>query len=107
MSVALVYITAENREEAEKIGGLLVEKRLAACANIIDGMQSLFWWENKLESGQETVLLVKTRESLVNELTEAVNAAHSYDCPCVVAIPVIGGNPDFIQWINDETKGGG
>ncbi len=104
MSAALVYITTENREEAEKIGGLLVEKRLAACVNIIDGMRSMFWWEDALDQGQETILLAKTKESLVPELTEAVLAAHSYDCPCVVAWPIIGGNPEFIKWIHDETR---
>lgn len=104
MSVVLVYMTTENRAEAEKIGGLLVEKRLAACVNIIDGMGSIFWWEGRLDQAEETVLLAKTKESLVNELTEAVTSAHSYDCPCVLAVPVAGGNPEFIKWIQDETK---
>ena len=104
MSVVLVYITTENRAEAEKIGGMLVERRLAACANIIEGMRSIFWWEDKLDQAEETILIIKTKEKLVGPLTESVVAAHSYDCPCVVAIPIVGGNPEFIEWINEETQ---
>jgi len=104
MNAVLVYMTAGSREEADKIGRLLVEKRLAACVNIIGGMRSIFWWENQLDQAEETVLLAKTKESLVQELTAAVTAAHSYDCPCVAALPIIGGNPEFIDWILKETK---
>lgn len=104
MSAALVYITTGNKEEAEKLGGLLVEQRLAACANIIDGMTSIFWWENRLDQDRETVLIVKTRQSLIEQLTRTVQDNHSYDCPCVVALPIIGGNPEFIDWIEKETR---
>jgi periplasmic divalent cation tolerance protein len=104
MSVVLVYMTAENKEEAERIGGMLVEKRLAACANIIDNMQSVFWWDGRLDQGNETVLIAKTKQSLVEKLTQAVTEAHSYDVPCILALPVVGGNPDFIKWIEEETE---
>lgn len=104
MSVAIVYITAGSRVEAETLGETLVKERLAACANIIDNMTSIFRWENKLDSGDETVLIVKTKESLVAELTDRVVSMHSYDCPCVLAFPAAGGNPEFIKWIHDETK---
>ena len=104
MSAVLVYITTGNLEEAEKIGAMLVEERLAACVNIIDGMQSMFHWEGRIDKARETILLAKTKESLVPDLTEAVVAAHSYNCACVVALPIVGGNPDFIKWIHDETR---
>ena len=104
MSAILVYMTAENREEDERLGAMLVEERLAACVNIIEGMRSLFWWEDKLDQAEETILLAKTKESLLGELTEAVVSTHSYDCPCVVALPILGGNPDFLDWIHDETR---
>ncbi|MEW5724178.1 MAG: divalent-cation tolerance protein CutA [Thermodesulfobacteriota bacterium] len=104
MSAALVYITTSNQAEAEKIGGLLVEKRLAACVNIVPGMNSIFHWEGRLDRAEETIVLAKTKADLVGELTEAVLAAHGYECPCVVALPIIGGNPEFIKWIEDQTR---
>jgi periplasmic divalent cation tolerance protein len=103
VAAVMVYITTGSPEEAEKIGALLVQKRLAACANIVEGMKSIYWWQGKIDRAQETILIVKTRESLIDQLTEAVLAAHSYDCPCVVALPILGGNPEFIRWIHDET----
>ncbi|MEW6265594.1 MAG: divalent-cation tolerance protein CutA [Thermodesulfobacteriota bacterium] len=105
MSVVMVYITASSPEEAEKVGRLLVEKRLAACVNIIAGMRSIYWWEGKLDQAEETVLIAKTKESLVDELVRSVKDVHDYTVPCVVALPVVAGNPDFISWIKQETKG--
>ncbi|MGL1862216.1 MAG: divalent-cation tolerance protein CutA [Pseudodesulfovibrio sp.] len=106
MSESLIYITCETTEEAENIGAIIVERRLAACVNILSGMQSMYWWEGKVEKADEIVLIAKTRTSLVDELTEAVTAMHSYDVPCVVAMPLIGGNPQFLSWIREETKDG-
>lgn len=103
MAASLIYITCESMKEAESIGTVLVERRLAACVNIVPGMQSMYWWEGKVEKGSETILMAKTRDSLVDELTEAVKAVHSYDVPCIVALPLTGGNPEFLQWIQDET----
>jgi len=104
MSAVMVYITAGNREEAEKVGKALIEAKLAACVNIIDNMQSMFWWKGQVEKDSETVLLVKTRVGLVGRLNDKVAAVHSYDTPCVVAVPIIDGNPEFLQWIRDETE---
>lgn len=106
MSVSLVYMTAENEEEAAKVGKVLVEKRLAACVNIMPGMRSMFWWDGGVQSEQEVVLLAKTRTDLVERLTRAVTDVHSYDVPCVVSLPMEGGNPDFLNWIYDETARG-
>jgi periplasmic divalent cation tolerance protein len=103
MSAALVYMTAGDRQEAERVGQALIESKLAACVNILDGMQSMFWWQGKVEQEGEIVVIAKTRDDLVPQLTEKVKSVHSYDCPCVVAVPVIDGNPDFLQWIRDET----
>ncbi len=100
----LIYITTENKAEAVKIGKHLVENRLAACVNIIEQMTSFYWWEGKIEEGQETILIAKTKASLVDELIEAVRALHSYDCPCVVVLPIQAGNPDFLNWIETETR---
>lgn len=104
MSVCMVYMTAANEEEAEKIGRTLVEQRLAACVNILPGMRSMYWWDGGVQSGSEVVVLAKTRTDLVDALTSAVKRVHSYDVPCVVSLPLEGGNPDFLNWIYDETK---
>jgi len=99
----LVYVTAPNLAEAESLARLAVEGRLAACANILPGMRSLYWWQGKLEQADEVVLLLKTTGALVPALTQALTSAHSYDCPCVVALPIDAGNPDFLRWIDAET----
>jgi periplasmic divalent cation tolerance protein len=103
MKVNLVYMTAGSLEEARKIGKEIVSQRLAACVNIIDHMNSFYWWEGEVQDDREVIIIAKTREDLVPELTQKVVSLHSYDCPCVVSIPLVGGNPDFLKWIADET----
>lgn len=103
MSVCMVYITAKDKEEAERLGNILIEAKLAACINIIEKIESMFFWQDKIQQEAETVLLAKTRVALVGQLTEKVKQSHSYDCPCVVALPIIDGNPEFIDWIGEET----
>jgi len=104
MKYNLVYITAKDKAEAKQIGQVLVEERLAACANIIDKMESLYWWAGKVQHDNESVLIVKTKESLVSALIEKVKSLHSYSCPCVVSLPILDGNKAFLKWIQDETK---
>ena len=104
MAASLVYVTAPSLAEAESLARLVVEARLAACANILPGMRSLYWWQGRLEQAEEVVLILKTTDRLVPALTEALTKAHSYDCPCVVALPITAGNPAFLQWIMDETE---
>lgn len=103
MVLNFIYITCSNRAEADKIGRALVEEHLAACVNIIDGMNSIYWWEGKIEEGKETVLIAKTKETVVKKLIEKVKSLHSYSCPCIVALAVEDGNSDFLKWIEKET----
>ncbi len=105
MSVCVCYVTAGSREEALKIGRALVEQRLAACANVIAGMTSVYWWESALEEATEAVLVLKTRAELVPRLTDRVKELHSYDCPCVVAWTIDDGNPDYLRWVREESTG--
>lgn len=100
----LVYMTAENREEAEAIGRALVAERLAACVNVIDGMTSMFRWEGDVQKARETVLIAKTGMDRFPALRERVLSLHSYDCPCIVALPVVEGHARFLEWIADETR---
>jgi len=104
MSYRFVYMTAGSREEARRIGRTLVEERLAACVNILDGMSSMYWWEGAVQEEQETVLIAKTRTELLERLTDRVRALHSYACPCVVALPIEGGNAAYLQWLGEETR---
>lgn len=103
MSAVFVYVTCESLAQAEAIGRALVERRLAACANLVPGMRSMYWWKGRMETSEEVVLVAKTRAELADRLTAAVRELHSYEVPCVVILPVIGGNPDFLRWIEDET----
>lgn len=103
MAAVFVYITAASPEQAATIGRALVEERLAACANILPGMHSIYHWQGAVETAEETVLIVKTRQSLAEALTARVRELHSYDVPCVTVLPITGGNPDFLRWIEDET----
>lgn len=104
MSESFVYMTCETADEAERVGTVLIERRLAACVNMLPGMKSMYWWEGKVEQADEVVLIAKTRESLVDALTDAVKDVHGYDVPCIVSMPIRGGNPDFLKWIREETK---
>lgn len=103
MSQRFIYVTTSNKEEARRIGRALVESRLAACVNILDGMNSMYWWEGKVQDEFETVLIAKTREELVEPLIEKVKGLHGYTCPCVVALPIVQGNPAYLDWIDSET----
>lgn len=104
--ITLLYITTSDHTEAEAIARTPLEERLIACANILPGVASLYWWEGKISEAQECVLIAKTSEKCVDAVVERVRALHSYTCPCVVALPVNGGNPDFLQWIRGEVREG-
>lgn len=100
----VVFVTTSGEEEAEKIAGLLLEQRKAACVNMIRRVSSRFRWEGKLDSAQESLLIIKTRAALVPELTEIVRKAHSYTTPEIVALPIVGGNKDYLDWVDRETS---
>jgi len=106
MDTCLVYMTASSKEEAARLAEALIADNLAACVNVIDGMTSWYRWEGKVENDRELVVIAKTRAALVDALTARVKELHSYTVPCVVAIPIAAGNPDFLRWIEDETARG-
>lgn len=101
-----IYITAGSREEALKLGRALVADRLAACANVLGNVTSLYWWEGKVQEDREVAVVAKTRAERVDAVVARVKNLHSYECPCVVALPIVGGNPDFMAWIEEETREG-
>ena len=104
MSACFIYVTAADATEARRLGKWLVVARLAACANVVDSMTSIYRWEGELVEDSEAVLILKTQADLVDPLTALLLELHSYDRPCVVALPVIGGSSQFIDWISAETE---
>ena len=98
-----VYMTAGSVEEAKSIGQILVGQNLTACVNLLENMTSIYKWEEKLEESQEVIMIAKTRKTLMPKLIETVNSLHSYDCPCLLELPIQGGNPDFLSWIERQT----
>ena len=100
----VLFITTADAEEAQRIAGVLVKERKAACVNIVPRISSLFWWQDKVDSAQESLLIVKTEASVLNEIVRLVRELHSYDVPEIIALPIIGGNQDYLEWIGKEVK---
>ena len=104
METYLIYITAADTQEARRIGKMLVTGRLASCVNIIENMNSIYIWNGKLQDHREAVLIAKTIESKVDALVDAVKTEHSYECPCIVSLPITGGNPEFLDWVAKQVR---
>lgn len=102
-SYVVVFITVEEGEEAGKIAKALLKRRQAACVNIISGVESHFWWKDRLDTAKEILLIAKTKEALLPELIKTVKRIHSYNIPEIIAVPIIGGSRDYLEWIDAET----
>jgi len=100
----VIFITTSTEKEAHKIADVLLNQRKTACVNIVARVNSLFWWEDKIDSAQESFLIVKTKASLINEIVKIVKDNHSYDIPEIIALPVIGGNQAYLDWVNHEVR---
>jgi periplasmic divalent cation tolerance protein len=100
-----VYTTYPSIVEAEAAGCALVERRLCACVNILPGMVSLYWWQGKIDRGDEVVMIIKTRASLAEAVRAAVRQMHSYTTPAILVLPVESVDPDYHAWIVNETQG--
>lgn len=98
-----VYTTWPSTVEAERVGRSLVERRLAACVNILPGMISHYRWEGKLERGEEAVMLIKTRASLADEVEQAVKQLHSYSTPAILVLPIESVERNYLGWMLSET----
>ena len=104
-SEIVILITTEAEEEAHKIAALLLNQRRVACVNIVPRVDSLFWWRGELDSAQESLLFVKTKASQLDAVVDLVRKAHSYEVPEIIALPIIGGNEDYLKWIDNEVEG--
>jgi periplasmic divalent cation tolerance protein len=99
-----VYTTYPTLVEAERAGKALVERRLAACVNILPGMVSHYWWEGKVERGEEAVMLIKTRASLAEAVCSAVKDMHSYTTPAILVLPIESVDQNYLGWLMAETE---
>jgi periplasmic divalent cation tolerance protein len=102
-----VYTTYPSVVEAETAGRALVERRLCACVNILPGMVSLYWWQGKIDRGDEAVMIIKTRAGLAEAVGAAVRQMHSYSTPAILVLPIEHVDPDYHAWIVSETQGEG
>ncbi len=99
-----VYVTTSDRSEAERIARSVIEERLAGCANLLGPVDSIYHWEGRLEQSQEQALLLKTRAELFTTLAQRIRQLHSYQQPCIVAWPIVAGDPGYLAWLAAQTK---
>jgi periplasmic divalent cation tolerance protein len=97
-------VTCPSRAEARKLAKTVLTKKLAACVNILDGVESHYWWQGKLEKSRECLLLIKTTQSQTGAVTKAIKAAHSYEVPEVIFLPIVSGERRYLQWINRSVE---
>ena len=100
----VVFVTAKDLGEGRKIVRYLLEKKLIACANIVNGVESHFWWEGKIDQASEALLIMKTRKGLFSKIIKAVKEVHSYRVPEILALPLIAGDKEYLDWLSAETK---
>jgi periplasmic divalent cation tolerance protein len=98
----VVFITASNQKEAEKIAHILVEKKLAACVNIIPRLTSIYRWQAKIERSEESLLIVKTVQSFWPRLANEIKRNHSYDVPEIIALPIVKGSKPYLDWLGSS-----
>lgn len=98
----IAYVTAANADEAAQIARALIEDRLAACANVTPSVRSFYRWEGQIADDEEAVIVLKTHQSRSAALIERVRELHSYDVPCVVLVPLVDGNPEYLDWLTAE-----
>lgn len=97
----LIYITTSNEKEAMFIGEIVVKERLAACANVISDIKSIYWWEGNIEKDNESILILKTIDENIPALINRVKKVHSYNNSCIIAIPISNGSNSYLKWIKD------
>ena len=100
----VVFVTCPDHKEAEKIVEKVLKARLIACGNIIPGMHSLFHWQGNISSEKEVLIIMKTQQKLLDELIKWIETEHSYSVPEIIALPIVGGAGDYLNWIKEETS---
>jgi len=104
MVVAVIYVTTKNMQTARKISRTLVKEKLVACVNIIPKIESIYWWEGKIEKNREVAFIAKTVENNVKKTIHRIKELHTYDIPEIIVLPIVGGLKEYLNCIVDETK---
>lgn len=104
MDFQWIYTPCKDMGEAQKIGSALVEEKLVACANIFPGMISIYAWQGEVEQAQEVVLVMKSTGALFSQIEQRIQALHSYEIPCIIALPIQQGNDAYLSWIKNAVK---
>lgn len=101
----IVFITAPSEKVARQVGDALLERRLAACVNLVTDLQSFYWWQGEIESDEEVLMIVKTRADLFeSRLIPAVQEVHPYDVPEIIALPIVMGSRDYLAWVDENVQ---
>lgn len=104
-SEVVIFVTVAAEEEAREIAERLLNQRKVACVNVVPKVDSMFWWQGNIETEQEKLLIIKTKASLLPEVVRIVKEVHSYEVPEIIALPIIGGNEDYLKWIHSQVEG--
>jgi periplasmic divalent cation tolerance protein len=103
-TVHIALCTIDSAENAQTLAHALLERRCIACANIVSGVESMYWWEGKIERAAEVLLILKTTADRVEELKTAVAELHAYDTPELLVLPVTAGLENYLAWVEKETR---
>lgn len=103
-ALVIVYITAPSMEIAQLLAQSLVEQRLAACVNLVGSIQSVYLWQGSLHQDEEVLMVVKTRRTHLDTIADVLRTLHPYDLPELIAFPVVGGSPAYLDWVEQSTK---
>ena len=103
-SSVIIFVTCASKKEAKIIVDSLLRKRLVACGNIVSGVHSKFWWKGKLDSANECLAILKTQKEKFGKVEKEILRIHSYDVPEIIAVPIVAGNRDYLDWVRSETQ---
>lgn len=103
----VIMVTASSRRECRRIARRLIEEKLAACVNITQPIQSVYWWEGKIDQGREFLMFIKTTRDLFQQIRSEIALIHSYHTPEIICLPIIDGSPNYLQWVADSVRPAG
>jgi len=100
----IIFVTASSKKEARKIAGSLIKHKLAACVNIVDKIDSVFFWESKVDKAKESLLIIKSKKEKMPKIIKLVKSTHSYKVPEIIALPIISGDKAYLRWIDASVR---
>ncbi len=100
----IIFVTVGNKKEAQKIAAGLIKQKLAACVNIIDKVDSVFFWESKIDKAREFLLMIKSKKEKLPKIIKLIKSLHSYKVPEIIALPIIAGDKAYLRWIDASVR---